>query len=45
METTVSNGYFAAWPMPTEAGGRMEHFTITWYLGDGAEAGHEDVTP
>ena len=45
IETTVSDGYFAAWwPMPTEAGSRMENFTVTWYLSDGTEAGHQDVT-
>ncbi len=46
IETTVSDGYFAAWwPIPTEAGDRLENFTVTWYLSDGTEAGHQDVTP
>ncbi|GCD19314.1 hypothetical protein CTKZ_08760 [Cellulomonas algicola] len=45
IETTVSDGYFAGWwPVPAKAGGRMENFTITWYLSDGTEAGHQDVT-
>ncbi|AEE47768.1 hypothetical protein [Cellulomonas fimi] len=45
IETTVSDGYFAAWwPVPAEAGSGIESFTITWYLSDGSEGGHQDVT-
>lgn len=44
IDATVSHGYFAAWwPLPTADGSTMEEFTMSWYLGDGTEAGSQYV--
>jgi len=48
VQTTVSNGYVAAWwpttPPTDDAGQKALPFTLTWYLTDGTPGGTYEWT-